>query len=67
VAQCRWRSPRVGFLLAILLDRLEGFQSGKFACHDNQIALDHIQSARLWLHKRTMDRVTRGVEGTLTR
>jgi hypothetical protein len=50
-------------LLAILIDRLEGFQSGKFACHDNQVALDHLQSARLWLHKRTMDRVARGVEG----
>jgi hypothetical protein len=51
-------------LLAILIDRMEGFQSGQFACHDNQMALDHLQSARLWLHKRTMDRVARGVEGT---
>ncbi len=51
-------------LLAILIDRLEGFQSGQYACHDNQMALDHVQSARLWLHKRTMDRVARNVEGT---
>lgn len=50
-------------LLAVLIDRLEGFQSGRFACHDNQVALDHLQSARLWLHKRTMDRVARGVDG----
>ena len=51
-------------LIAILIDRMEGFQSGKFACHDNQMALDHLQGARLWLHKRTMDRVARDVEGT---
>lgn len=51
-------------LLAILIDRLEGFQKGQYASHDNQMALDHIQGARLWLHKRTMDRVSRGVEGT---
>ena len=51
-------------LLAILIDRMEGFQSGQFACHDNQMALDHMQSARLWLAKRTMDRVARGVEGS---
>ena len=50
-------------LLAVLIDRLEGFQSDQFACHDNQMALDHLQSARLWLHKRTLDRVARGVEG----
>jgi hypothetical protein len=52
-------------LLAILLDRLEGFQSGQYACHDNQMALDHLQITRLVLHKRTMDRTARGVEGTL--
>jgi hypothetical protein len=51
-------------LLAILLDRMEGFQKGEYACHDNQMALDHLQGARLWLHKRTMDRVARQVEGT---
>ena len=51
-------------LLAILLDRMESFQAGPYACHDNQMALDHLQGARLWLHKRTMDRVARQVEGT---
>lgn len=52
-------------LIAILIDRLEGFQTGKFQCHDNEVALDHLQGARLWLHKRTMARAARGVEGTL--
>jgi hypothetical protein len=52
-------------LLAVLIDRLEGFQSGQYKCHDNEVALDHLQGARLWLHKRTMDRVARQVEGTM--
>lgn len=52
-------------LLAILLDRLEGFQAGDYKCKDNEMALTKIQEARLWLHKRTMDRVSRGVEGTM--
>jgi hypothetical protein len=52
-------------LLAILIDRLEGFQSGEFKNRDNAVALTHIETAKLWLHKRTMDRAARGVEGTL--
>jgi hypothetical protein len=51
-------------LLAIVEDRLLGFQSGPFACRENAIALTKIQEAMLWLQKRTRDRVARGVEGT---
>lgn len=51
-------------LIAVLIDRLEGFQTGDYKCHDNQVALDHLQGARLWAHKRTMDRMARNVEGT---
>ena len=51
-------------LLALLIDRMEGFQSGQYRCHDNELALDHLQYTRLILHKRTMDRVARNVEGT---
>lgn len=51
-------------LLAIVEDRLIGFQSGQFACRENAIALTKIQEAMMWLQKRTMDRVRRGVEGT---
>jgi hypothetical protein len=52
-------------LLAIVEDRLLGFQSGQFACRENAVALTKIQEAMMWLQKRTMDRVKRGVEGTL--
>lgn len=51
-------------LIAILVDRLEGFQSGQFANDYNQRALDHLKSAQAELLARTTERMSRGVEGT---
>lgn len=51
-------------LLAIVIDRLRGFQSGKFSCRENALALTKIEEAMHWLHSRTRARVERGVEGT---
>lgn len=51
-------------LLAIVADRLRSFQAGPFASRENAVALTHIETAQLWLHKRTLDRMNRGVEGT---
>lgn len=51
-------------LLAIVEDRLLGFQSGPYACRENALALTKIQEAMMWLQKRTRDRLARGVEGT---
>ncbi len=51
-------------LLAILIDRLEGFQAGQFANHYNQTALDRIKAAQQALLDRTSERMSRGVEGT---
>ena len=51
-------------LLANLIDRLEGFQSGPFACELNAEALSHLQQALNCLHTRTKEREARGVEGT---
>lgn len=51
-------------LLAVVIDRLEGFQSGKFACRENAIALTKLQEAMHWMNHRTRARVARGVEGT---
>lgn len=51
-------------LLAIVEDRLAGFQSGPFACRENAVALTKVQEAMMWLQKRTRDRIARGVEGT---
>ena len=49
-------------VLAVLIDRLNGLQN-KFPCRENGIAIEHIESALLWLNKRTSDRKARGVEG----
>ena len=51
-------------LLAILIDRMRGFQSGPFVCRDNAIALMHLEEALMWLQRRTRERIKRGVEGT---
>lgn len=51
-------------LLAIVNDRLKGFQSGAFACEENATAMDHVQAALMALEKRTATRQERGVEGT---
>jgi hypothetical protein len=51
-------------LLAILIDRLQGFQSGPYAGRENAIALTHLQDAQHWLQHRTRERMARGVEGT---
>ncbi|WP_422928602.1 DUF7681 family protein [Singulisphaera sp. PoT] len=53
-------------LLAVLIDRLQGFQAGTFACRENAIALTKLQEALMWLKSRTEARLARGVEGTLT-
>lgn len=53
-------------LLAVLIDRMQGFQSGAFSCRENAIALTHLEEAMMWLQKRTRDRMARGVEGTNT-
>lgn len=51
-------------LLAVLIDRLEGFQSGPYKCQENQAALEALQQAQSALQSRTKDRAARGVEGT---
>lgn len=53
-------------LIAIVIDRLQGFQSGDFACRDNAIALTKLEESLMWLGKRTSERESRGVEGTNT-
>lgn len=50
-------------LLSIVIHRLTSFQSGSFACRENAVALTHIESALMWLEKRTRDRIKRNVEG----
>ena len=51
-------------LLAIVIDRMRGFQSGDYACDSNQHALAHLENALAAMLERTSEREARGVEGT---
>lgn len=50
-------------LLAIVQDRLEGFQSGPFACSENEAALESVKKARDALGHRVAKRIAQGVLG----
>ena len=50
-------------VIAVLIDRIN-FLNKKFPCRENSIALTHIETALLWLNKRSADRINRRVEGT---
>jgi hypothetical protein len=52
-------------LLAIVADRLRSFQKGPYSSKANACALTHVEEAMQWLHSRTLERMRRGVEGTL--
>ena len=49
-------------VLCVLIDRLQTMNA-KFPCRENAIVLTHLDTALLWLYKRTNDRKARGVEG----
>ena len=49
-------------VLAVLIDRLNSLQA-KFPCRENAIVITHLETALLWLEKRTANRKLRGVEG----
>jgi hypothetical protein len=51
-------------LLAVVLDRLESFQAGDYACHENAMALTYITKGLEVLQLRTMRRLGLGIEGT---
>lgn len=50
-------------LIAIVIDRLQGFQDGDYRCRENALAITKLEEALMWLQKRTADRKARGVEG----
>lgn len=51
-------------LLVIVKDRLQGFQSGNFACPENSNALAHVEAALRAMNQRTAKRQAAGTEGT---
>lgn len=54
---------RVEEALQQCVDRLLQYQS-EVPCRENSIAITNIETAILWLNKRTQDRKERNVEGT---
>jgi hypothetical protein len=63
------KEPNGAFVEGVVkaaIGRLEFYQKSKFSCRDNAVALTHLETALLWLNKRTADREAREVEGTHT-
>lgn len=51
-------------VIDVLVERLQGFQRGPFACRENALAITKLEEARLWLSARNWKRQAQGVEGT---
>lgn len=51
-------------LLAVVLDRLRGFQRGSHTCRENALAITKLEEGLQWLHWRTRRRLLAGTEGT---
>lgn len=50
-------------LLAILIDRLRGFQAGPYGCRENAIQLTKLEECLHWTKARAAERARRGVLG----
>lgn len=64
------KDPNGAFVEGVIqaaIGRIQYYQASKFASRENAIALTHLETALLWLGKRTADREERGVEGTHAR
>ena len=45
------------------MHRLKGFQSGEYACPENEASLNNLMQSIMWQNARTVDRERRKVEG----
>jgi hypothetical protein len=50
-------------LLAVLIDRLRGFQAGPYSCRENAIQLTKLEEVLHWTKARADERAKRGVLG----
>jgi hypothetical protein len=50
-------------LLEVLINRMNFLQT-KFPCRENAMVITKLDEALMWLNKRTLDRIKRGVEGS---
>lgn len=51
-------------VIQIAVDRLEFYNSSKFRCRENSLAITKLEEALHWLNARTKRRVVAGIEGT---
>ena len=61
------REPNGAFVedvIAAALGRIQHYQSTKFKCRENALAITKLEEALHWLDARTRDRERRGVEGS---
>lgn len=61
------REPNGAFVegvIAAAIDRLQYYQSSRFKCRENALAITKLEEALLWCQWRTIQRESRGVEGT---
>ena len=52
-----------GAILAVLIDRLRGFQTGPYSCRENAIQLTKLEETLHWTKARADERAKRGVLG----
>lgn len=53
-------------LLKVVKELFEGYQSGPFACEENQVVINSVDRALNAIHQRYIRRVNEGTEGTYT-
>jgi hypothetical protein len=53
-------------VIAAAIDRIQWYQSSKFKCRENALAITKLEEALLWMQWRTIQREKREVEGTHT-
>ena len=61
------KAPNGAFVegvIAAAIDRLQYYQSTKFSCRENALAITKLEEALHWCQHRTANRESRGVEGT---
>ena len=58
-----WNGSFPVTVLEAVLHRLLYYQNGKFACQDNEVAIEHIEAAIETLNERQVERFCRGVQG----
>ncbi|MGH9095568.1 MAG: hypothetical protein ACRDXE_10445 [Acidimicrobiales bacterium] len=61
------REPNGAFVEGVIeaaLGRLEHYQTTRFRCRENALAITKLEEALHWCQHRTADRTQRGVEGT---